>query len=154
MTIIWWYSCSIFCICWNCCIIMITNSCEYLTFLFNSILGMNLFGCKFCESVGHGENQWTKCGRKNFDSLLWAIITVFQVQSSGPSKYKDCFSRHRDSHYKDKMDVKLLNLDNGNPYTGKTASLYCNRPLHAHHCCCDRSAWLLLFHIFLYLFII
>ena len=43
----------------------------------NSILGMNLFGCKFCES-----NKVTgrkQCWRKNFDSLLWATITVFQV---------------------------------------------------------------------------
>ena len=42
----------------------------------NSILGMNLFGCKFCTTLKSGRR---KCGRKNFDSLLWAIITVFQV---------------------------------------------------------------------------
>jgi voltage-dependent calcium channel T type alpha-1G len=48
-----------------------------------SILGMNLFGCKFCEN--HDDNK--KClsdqdkdkDRKNFDSLLWALVTVFQV---------------------------------------------------------------------------
>lgn len=40
-----------------------------------SILGMNLFGCKFCEKVGDEMN----CDRKNFDSLLWALVTVFQV---------------------------------------------------------------------------
>lgn len=40
-----------------------------------SILGMNLFGCKFCEKV----NDETECDRKNFDSLLWALVTVFQV---------------------------------------------------------------------------
>ena len=40
-----------------------------------SILGMNLFGCRFCDpSTGN-------CERKNFDSLLWALVTVFQVQS-------------------------------------------------------------------------
>ena len=36
---------------------------------------MNLFGCKFCNM----EDGVRVCERKNFDSLLWAIITVFQV---------------------------------------------------------------------------
>ena len=36
---------------------------------------MNLFGCKFCDKVG----DETECDRKNFDSLLWALVTVFQV---------------------------------------------------------------------------
>uniref|UniRef100_A0A8W8MSY6 Voltage-dependent T-type calcium channel subunit alpha n=1 Tax=Magallana gigas TaxID=29159 RepID=A0A8W8MSY6_MAGGI len=40
-----------------------------------SILGMNLFGCKFCKTRPDGSRY---CNRKNFDSLLWAIITVFQ----------------------------------------------------------------------------
>lgn len=42
----------------------------------SSILGMNLFGCKFCKQ---NEDNSTSCDRKNFDSLLWASITVFQV---------------------------------------------------------------------------
>lgn len=38
---------------------------------------MNLFGCKFCEkNETAGE---VECDRKNFDSLLWALVTVFQV---------------------------------------------------------------------------
>ena len=41
-----------------------------------SILGMNLFGCKFCIKLEDGSRL---CERKNFDSLLWACITVFQV---------------------------------------------------------------------------
>ncbi|XP_067128742.1 voltage-dependent T-type calcium channel subunit alpha-1G-like isoform X2 [Centruroides vittatus] len=41
-----------------------------------SILGMNLFGCRFCKKIGDGSMQ---CERKNFDSLLWAIVTVFQI---------------------------------------------------------------------------
>ncbi|CAI4233228.1 unnamed protein product [Auanema sp. JU1783] len=45
-----------------------------------SILGMNLFGCKFCK---HEERPLDgiarKCERKNFDTLLWALITVFQI---------------------------------------------------------------------------
>uniref|UniRef100_A0A7I4Z6U7 Voltage-dependent T-type calcium channel subunit alpha n=1 Tax=Haemonchus contortus TaxID=6289 RepID=A0A7I4Z6U7_HAECO len=45
-----------------------------------SILGMNLFGCKFCkveERFLGGTSK--KCERKNFDTLLWALITVFQI---------------------------------------------------------------------------
>lgn len=38
---------------------------------------MNLFGCKFCEKDG----DETDCDRKNFDTLLWALVTVFQVVS-------------------------------------------------------------------------
>ena len=41
----------------------------------DSILGMNLFGCKFCDP------ETRICDRKNFDSLLWATVTVFQVIS-------------------------------------------------------------------------
>ncbi|KAG9510109.1 Voltage-dependent T-type calcium channel subunit alpha-1I, partial [Fragariocoptes setiger] len=41
-----------------------------------SILGMNLFGCKFCDRLPDGG---THCDRKNFDSLLWSLVTVFQV---------------------------------------------------------------------------
>jgi len=41
-----------------------------------SILGMHLFGCKFCFVNQYGERE---CDRKNFDSLLWAFVTVFQV---------------------------------------------------------------------------
>ncbi|XP_056626060.1 voltage-dependent T-type calcium channel subunit alpha-1H [Triplophysa dalaica] len=40
-----------------------------------SILGMHLFGCKFTRL----ENGDTVSDRKNFDSLLWAIVTVFQT---------------------------------------------------------------------------
>ena len=50
----------------------------YFVFFTTSILGMNLFGCKFCQTLPNGRR---KCGRKNFDSLLWAIITVFQVDA-------------------------------------------------------------------------
>ena len=45
---------------------------------------MNIFGCKFCKYI---ELKNTKelefeCSRKNFDSLLWATLTVFQVIGS------------------------------------------------------------------------
>ena len=39
----------------------------------SSILGMQLFGCMFCDP------NTGLCDRKNFDSLLWATVTVFQV---------------------------------------------------------------------------
>lgn len=38
---------------------------------------MNLFGCKFCDR--NPIDQTLQCDRKNFDSLLWALVTVFQV---------------------------------------------------------------------------
>ncbi|XP_067231804.1 voltage-dependent T-type calcium channel subunit alpha-1H-like [Chanodichthys erythropterus] len=41
-----------------------------------SILGMHLFGCKFSMKTEDGD---TIPDRKNFDSLLWAIVTVFQI---------------------------------------------------------------------------
>ncbi|CAK8686115.1 unnamed protein product [Clavelina lepadiformis] len=41
-----------------------------------SILGMHLFGCKFCSLNVFGD---TECDRKNFDTLLWAFVTVFQI---------------------------------------------------------------------------
>lgn len=46
--------------------------------LFQSILGMHIFGCKFSLRTDTGD---TVPDRKNFDSLLWAIVTVFQVSS-------------------------------------------------------------------------
>ncbi|KAJ3614950.1 hypothetical protein NHX12_018519 [Muraenolepis orangiensis] len=41
-----------------------------------SILGMHIFGCKFSLRTETGD---TVPDRKNFDSLLWAIVTVFQI---------------------------------------------------------------------------
>lgn len=45
-----------------------------------SILGMHIFGCKFSLKTEAGD---TVPDRKNFDSLLWAIVTVFQVAVNG-----------------------------------------------------------------------
>ncbi|XP_064818471.1 voltage-dependent T-type calcium channel subunit alpha-1H-like isoform X4 [Oncorhynchus masou masou] len=48
-----------------------------MLFIFTfSILGMHLFGCKFNQQMENGD---TIPDRKNFDSLLWAIVTVFQI---------------------------------------------------------------------------
>ncbi|XP_059353762.1 voltage-dependent T-type calcium channel subunit alpha-1I-like [Carassius carassius] len=41
-----------------------------------SILGMHIFGCKFSLKTDTGD---TVPDRKNFDSLMWAIVTVFQI---------------------------------------------------------------------------
>lgn len=49
--------------------------CKSWLFFF-SVLGMNLFGCLFCEIDEDGDRI---CSRRNFDSLLWSLITVFQV---------------------------------------------------------------------------
>ena len=40
---------------------------------------MNLFGCKFCDEEKDGEER--VCDRKNFDTLLWSLVTVFQVRA-------------------------------------------------------------------------
>ncbi|XP_017283632.1 voltage-dependent T-type calcium channel subunit alpha-1I isoform X2 [Kryptolebias marmoratus] len=48
-----------------------------MLFIFTfSILGMHLFGCKFGLRTENGD---TIPDRKNFDTLLWAIVTVFQI---------------------------------------------------------------------------
>lgn len=79
----------------------------YLNFCF-SILGMNLFGCKFCKNEDIFVNKpittlsydnksndnnsnisiIKRCERKNFDSLLWALVTVFQVSFNTIKLYK------------------------------------------------------------------
>lgn len=45
---------------------------------------MHLFGCKFSLRTENGD---TIPDRKNFDSLLWAIVTVFQVSF----QFLECF---------------------------------------------------------------
>ena len=71
----------------DCCLMLYWLLSSHL-FLFGSILGMNLFGGKFCTLKTDDERQCNcsqvlaglcECSRKNFDSLLWAIVTVFQV---------------------------------------------------------------------------
>ena len=53
---------------------------EHLLFSY-SILGMNLFGCKFRKIERIDAKDVEVRARKNFDSLLWATVTVFQVRS-------------------------------------------------------------------------
>lgn len=44
---------------------------------------MHLFGCKFCDKSDSGDDDDTECDRKNFDTLLWSVVTCFQVCVSG-----------------------------------------------------------------------
>ena len=61
---------------------MIISSLLYETFVLTySILGMNLFGCKFRKMEKIDGKEVEVRARKNFDSLLWATVTVFQVRS-------------------------------------------------------------------------
>ncbi|XP_050926692.1 LOW QUALITY PROTEIN: voltage-dependent T-type calcium channel subunit alpha-1I-like [Lates calcarifer] len=47
----------------------------FVTFIF-SLMGMQLFGCTFTFESHNGH---TIDDRKNFDSLLWSMVTVFQI---------------------------------------------------------------------------
>lgn len=51
---------------------------------------MNLFGCKFCSRKNDGTENDVACDRKNFDSLLWALVTVFQVPGKIIQLFKIC----------------------------------------------------------------
>ena len=52
-----------------------------------SVLGMHLFGGKFCRHVDDNHictcaeilSDQCVCHRKNFDTLHWSLVTVFQV---------------------------------------------------------------------------
>lgn len=59
--------------------VFISSMCVCLMLAY-SILGMNLFGGKFCK--GNCTDPDDDCDRKNFDSLLWATVTVFQVSTT------------------------------------------------------------------------
>lgn len=65
-----------------------------------SILGMYLFGGKFCKFMDEelGERECTcpeiiakhplcECDRKHFNNFLWATVTVFQVSLVLPPPY-------------------------------------------------------------------
>ena len=82
----------------------------YLLYFTFSILGMNLFGCKFCDATkpdgnGNKKNSHSAaymmkfenmtCDRKNFDSLLWATVTVFQVSIQSPLRLQGPFGAFR-----------------------------------------------------------
>lgn len=65
---------------------------NHTTNQYSSILGMYLFGGKFCKFTDdHGQERectcpeiiskhpHCECDRKHFNNILWATVTVFQV---------------------------------------------------------------------------
>lgn len=95
-----------------------------------SILGMHIFGCKFSLKTEAGD---TVPDRKNFDSLLWAIVTVFQVEMiDHPGIFTLCFHSQIKSAAEHKMiflqiltqeDWNMV-LYNGMASTSPFAALY------------------------------
>jgi len=71
-----------------------------------SILGMNLFGCKFCDP------ETGICDRKNFDSLLWATVTVFQVLTQEDWNIVLFAGMERTSHWAALYFVALMTFGN------------------------------------------
>jgi len=71
-----------------------------------SILGMNLFGCKFCDP------ETKICDRKNFDSLLWATVTVFQVLTQEDWNIVLFAGMERTSHWAALYFVALMTFGN------------------------------------------
>eukprot|EP00095_Tigriopus_kingsejongensis_P007143 maker-scaffold300_size216557-snap-gene-0.14 protein:Tk07143 transcript:maker-scaffold300_size216557-snap-gene-0.14-mRNA-1 annotation:"voltage-dependent t-type calcium channel subunit alpha-1g" len=69
-----------------------------------SILGMNLFGCKFCDG--------DVCDRKNFDTLLWATVTVFQVLTQEDWNIVLFLGMQRTSHWAALYFVILMTFGN------------------------------------------
>ncbi|XP_023326004.1 voltage-dependent T-type calcium channel subunit alpha-1G [Eurytemora carolleeae] len=70
-----------------------------------SILGMNLFGCKFQDEFGTPD-------RKNFDSLLWATVTVFQVLTQEDWNIVLFAGMERTSHWAALYFVALMTFGN------------------------------------------
>lgn len=80
-------------------------SLSFLPLPLRSILGMHLFGCKFGLRTESGD---TMPDRKNFDSLLWAIVTVFQVSSlSCPFCTRSC-TKHCKPFQEQKLVLRWL----------------------------------------------
>uniref|UniRef100_T1JBM2 Voltage-dependent T-type calcium channel subunit alpha n=1 Tax=Strigamia maritima TaxID=126957 RepID=T1JBM2_STRMM len=73
-----------------------------------SILGMNLFGCKFCVKI----DDVLTCDRKNFDSLLWAIVTVFQILTQEDWNIVLFNGMERTSHWAALYFVALMTFGN------------------------------------------
>ena len=67
------------------------------------------------------------CLFNDYMCLLWLRRMLWE-KSRAPSQYKDILSRYGDSHVKDKTVMRPSYSLHGDPYTGKTASLYWNSP--------------------------
>ena len=79
---------------------------------------MNIFGCKFCKYIEdkHSNRLEFECSRKNFDSLLWATLTVFQV-----------IKKVKHSYMRAHLDISLIKISS---MSLLTLSLYV--VLHVH----------------------
>ena len=98
----------------------------------SSVLGMNLFGGKFCTHPTERRactcaeqiaDIGCKCARKNFDTLLWSLVTVFQVNSRAFRRGSRC------------------GVAGGGSYVGTTGSCAKSSHLdacirHKFWCCC------------------
>ena len=69
---------------------------------------------------------------------MWCDIPThgWKVSQLGLSQYKDGFSGYENCQYKHKTVVRRSYLSNGDPYTGKTTSLYADGPqaIFQHFC--------------------
>ncbi|XP_050308824.1 voltage-dependent T-type calcium channel subunit alpha-1G-like isoform X2 [Anthonomus grandis grandis] len=84
-----------------------------------SILGMNIFGCKFCRNKdredGEGmclSNSDDDKDRKNFDSLLWSLVTVFQILTQEDWNIVLSNGMARTSHWAALYFVALMTFGN------------------------------------------
>ncbi|XP_044089982.1 voltage-dependent T-type calcium channel subunit alpha-1H isoform X3 [Neovison vison] len=87
----------------------VATFCMLLTlfiFIF-SILGMHLFGCKFSLTTDTGD---TVPDRKNFDSLLWAIVTVFQGDANRSDTDEDKTSTHLEEDFDKFSDLRATEM--------------------------------------------
>merc|ERR550532_757614 len=88
---------------------------------------MNLFGCKFCDATkpdgnGNKKNSHSAaymmkfenmtCDRKNFDSLLWATVTVFQVLTQEDWNIVLFLGMEKTSHWAALYFVALMTFGN------------------------------------------
>jgi len=87
---------------------------------FPSILGMYLFGGKFCNYVDEKgvvqdcgcemlekKDERCQCDRKHFNNILWATVTVFQVRSISIVIYVVIVFKNIMFHYAVTMETSM-----------------------------------------------
>merc|ERR1712223_742456 len=73
---------------------------------------MNLFGCKFRKMEKIDGKEVEVRARKNFDSLLWATVTVFQVLTQEDWNIVLFAGMERSSHWAALYFVALMTFGN------------------------------------------
>merc|ERR1712223_814404 len=73
---------------------------------------MNLFGCKFRKMEKIDGKEVEVRARKNFDSLLWATVTVFQVLTQEDWNIVLFAGMERTSHWAALYFVALMTFGN------------------------------------------